>query len=56
MLLGNALVWDEKNSVGGMANRVVAGVADCIFTAFPNGLKKAVWVGNPLRQDFLNKP
>ena len=39
-----------------MANRVLAGVADCIFTAFPNVLKKAVWVGNPLRQDFLNKP
>ena len=56
VLLGKPLVLHEQNSVAGMANRVLAGVADCIFTAFPNVLKKAVWVGNPLRQDFLNKP
>ena len=56
VLLGKPLVLHEQNSVAGMANRVLAGVSDCIFTAFPNVLKKAVWVGNPLRQDFLNKP
>ena len=56
VLLGKPLVLHEQNSVAGMTNRVLAGVADCIFTAFPNVLKKAVWVGNPLRQDFLNKP
>jgi UDP-N-acetylglucosamine--N-acetylmuramyl-(pentapeptide) pyrophosphoryl-undecaprenol N-acetylglucosamine transferase len=56
VLLGKPLVLHEQNSVAGMANRVLAEVADCIFTAFPNVLKKAVWVGNPLRQDFLNKP
>ena len=56
VLLGKPLVLHEQNSVAGMANRVLAGVADCIFTAFPNVLNKAVWVGNPLRQDFLNKP
>ena len=56
VLFGKPLVLHEQNSVAGMANRVLAGVADCIFTAFPNVLKKAVWVGNPLRQDFLNKP
>lgn len=56
VLLGKPLVLHEQNSVAGMANRVLAGVADCIFTAFPNVLQKAVWVGNPLRQDFLNKP
>ena len=56
VLLGKPLVLHEQNSVAGMANRVLAGVADCIFTAFPNVLKKAVWVGNPLRQEFLNKP
>ena len=56
VLLGKPLVLHEQNSVAGMANRVLAGVADCIFTAFPNVLKKAVWVGNPLRQDFLDKP
>ena len=56
VLLGKPLVLHEQNSVAGMANRVLAEVADCIFTAFPNVLNKAVWVGNPLRQDFLNKP
>jgi UDP-N-acetylglucosamine--N-acetylmuramyl-(pentapeptide) pyrophosphoryl-undecaprenol N-acetylglucosamine transferase len=39
-----------------MANKVLAGVADKIYTAFPNVLSKGHWVGNPLRQDFLNKP
>jgi UDP-N-acetylglucosamine--N-acetylmuramyl-(pentapeptide) pyrophosphoryl-undecaprenol N-acetylglucosamine transferase len=56
VLLGKPLVLHEQNSVAGMANRVLAGVADCIFSAFPHVLKKAVWVGNPLRQEFLNKP
>jgi UDP-N-acetylglucosamine--N-acetylmuramyl-(pentapeptide) pyrophosphoryl-undecaprenol N-acetylglucosamine transferase len=39
-----------------MANKVLAGVADKIYTAFPNVFTKGHWVGNPLRQDFLNKP
>jgi UDP-N-acetylglucosamine--N-acetylmuramyl-(pentapeptide) pyrophosphoryl-undecaprenol N-acetylglucosamine transferase len=56
VLLGKPLVLHEQNSVAGMANRVLAGVADCIFSGFPHVLKKAVWVGNPLRQEFLNKP
>jgi UDP-N-acetylglucosamine--N-acetylmuramyl-(pentapeptide) pyrophosphoryl-undecaprenol N-acetylglucosamine transferase len=39
-----------------MANKVLAGVADKIYSAFPDVLQKAIWVGNPLRPDFLNKP
>ena len=39
-----------------MANKVLAGVADRIFTAFPNVLKKGQWVGNPLRAAFLAVP
>jgi UDP-N-acetylglucosamine--N-acetylmuramyl-(pentapeptide) pyrophosphoryl-undecaprenol N-acetylglucosamine transferase len=50
------LVLHEQNSVAGLANKVLAGVADRIFSAFPDVLKKGVWVGNPLRQNFLNKP
>jgi UDP-N-acetylglucosamine--N-acetylmuramyl-(pentapeptide) pyrophosphoryl-undecaprenol N-acetylglucosamine transferase len=46
----------EQNSVAGLANKVLASVADKIYSAFPNVLKKAIWVGNPLRQEFLNKP
>ena len=49
VLLGKPLVLHEQNSVAGMANKVLAGVADRVFTAFPNVLKKASWVGNPLR-------
>ncbi len=56
VLLGKPLVLHEQNSVAGMANRILAGVADRVFTAFPNVLKNAQWVGNPLRQAFLQQP
>jgi UDP-N-acetylglucosamine--N-acetylmuramyl-(pentapeptide) pyrophosphoryl-undecaprenol N-acetylglucosamine transferase len=55
VLLGKPLVLHEQNSVAGMANRVLAGVADRVFTAFPNVLKKGIWVGNPLRAEFLQQ-
>ncbi len=56
VLMGKPLVLHEQNSVAGLANKVLAGVADRIFCAFPHVLKKGIWVGNPLRQNFLNKP
>ncbi|MGQ3083581.1 MAG: undecaprenyldiphospho-muramoylpentapeptide beta-N-acetylglucosaminyltransferase [Hydrogenophaga sp.] len=56
VLAGKPLVLHEQNSVAGMANRVLAGVADRVFTAFPNVFKKAQWVGNPLRAAFLQQP
>jgi UDP-N-acetylglucosamine--N-acetylmuramyl-(pentapeptide) pyrophosphoryl-undecaprenol N-acetylglucosamine transferase len=56
VLLGKPLVLHEQNSVAGLANKVLAGVADRIFSAFPNVLNKGMWVGNPLRPNFLNKP
>jgi UDP-N-acetylglucosamine--N-acetylmuramyl-(pentapeptide) pyrophosphoryl-undecaprenol N-acetylglucosamine transferase len=55
-LLGKPLVLHEQNSVAGMANRILAGVADRVFTAFPNVMRKAAWVGNPLRAAFLEQP
>jgi UDP-N-acetylglucosamine--N-acetylmuramyl-(pentapeptide) pyrophosphoryl-undecaprenol N-acetylglucosamine transferase len=55
-LLGKPLVLHEQNSVAGMANKVLAGIADRVFTAFPNVFKKAAWVGNPLRAEFLRQP
>jgi UDP-N-acetylglucosamine--N-acetylmuramyl-(pentapeptide) pyrophosphoryl-undecaprenol N-acetylglucosamine transferase len=39
-----------------MANKVLAGVADRVFTAFPKVMNKARWVGNPLRPAFLHQP
>jgi UDP-N-acetylglucosamine--N-acetylmuramyl-(pentapeptide) pyrophosphoryl-undecaprenol N-acetylglucosamine transferase len=56
VLLGKPLVLHEQNSVAGMANKVLAGIADQIFTAFPDVLKKAQWVGNPLRAAFTQQP
>ncbi|OYQ39109.1 undecaprenyldiphospho-muramoylpentapeptide beta-N-acetylglucosaminyltransferase [Rhodoferax sp. TH121] len=56
VLCGKPLVLHEQNSVAGMANKVLAGVADRVFAAFPNVLKKGEWVGNPLRTEFLNLP
>jgi UDP-N-acetylglucosamine--N-acetylmuramyl-(pentapeptide) pyrophosphoryl-undecaprenol N-acetylglucosamine transferase len=55
VLLGKPLVLHEQNSVAGMANKVLAGVADKVFTAFPDVLAKAQWVGNPLRAEFLQQ-
>jgi len=56
VLLGKPLVLHEQNSVAGLANKVLAEVADRRFSAFPNALAKADWVGNPLREAFLNQP
>ncbi|MDO5288589.1 MAG: undecaprenyldiphospho-muramoylpentapeptide beta-N-acetylglucosaminyltransferase [Pseudomonadota bacterium] len=56
---GKPLVLHEQNSVPGMANKVLAGVADRVFTAFPGVLPKArrvQWVGNPLREAFTQYP
>lgn len=55
VLLGKPLVLHEQNSIAGMANRVLAGVADQVFTAFPDVMTKAHWVGNPLRQAFVEQ-
>jgi UDP-N-acetylglucosamine--N-acetylmuramyl-(pentapeptide) pyrophosphoryl-undecaprenol N-acetylglucosamine transferase len=56
VLLGKPLVLHEQNSVAGLSNRVLARIADRVFTAFPNVMPKAQWVGNPLRSEFLQHP
>ena len=55
VLAGKPLVLHEQNSVAGMANKVLASVADRVFTAFPNVFKKGQWVGNPLRTAFTQQ-
>ena len=55
VLLGKPLVLHEQNSVAGMVNKILAQVADRVFTAFPNVLKNAEWVGNPLRIAFTQQ-
>ncbi|MCC2675802.1 MAG: undecaprenyldiphospho-muramoylpentapeptide beta-N-acetylglucosaminyltransferase [Ramlibacter sp.] len=56
VLLGKPLVLHEQNSVAGMANKVLAGVADRVYSAFPDVMKKGQWIGNPLRAEFLRQP
>ncbi|MDZ7891080.1 MAG: undecaprenyldiphospho-muramoylpentapeptide beta-N-acetylglucosaminyltransferase [Rhodoferax sp.] len=56
VLCGKPLVLHEQNSVAGLANKVLAGVADRVFSAFPGVMPKAEWIGNPLRAEFLNLP
>ncbi len=56
VLLGRPLVLHEQNSVAGLANKVLAGVADRVYSAFPQVIKKGEWVGNPLREAFLRQP
>jgi UDP-N-acetylglucosamine--N-acetylmuramyl-(pentapeptide) pyrophosphoryl-undecaprenol N-acetylglucosamine transferase len=49
-LLGRPLAIHEQNSVAGLANRVLSGVADHVLVAFPDALRKATFVGNPVRE------
>jgi len=56
VLLGRPLILHEQNSVAGMANKVLSRVADRVFSAFPNVIAGANWVGNPLRAAFLHVP
>jgi UDP-N-acetylglucosamine--N-acetylmuramyl-(pentapeptide) pyrophosphoryl-undecaprenol N-acetylglucosamine transferase len=52
VLQGRPLVLHEQNSIAGLANRVLARVADRVLCAFPNALAGAEWVGNPIRADL----
>jgi UDP-N-acetylglucosamine--N-acetylmuramyl-(pentapeptide) pyrophosphoryl-undecaprenol N-acetylglucosamine transferase len=51
-LTGVPLVLHEQNSVAGLANKVLALVADRILTGFPGVLRKGIWVGNPVRSEI----
>lgn len=48
-LSGRPLLVHEQNAIAGLANRVLSGVADRVLTGFPETLKGAQWVGNPVR-------
>ena len=52
---GHKLVVHEQNSVAGMANKVLALFAQSVLTTFPDVLKKAQWIGNPLREAFVKQ-
>jgi UDP-N-acetylglucosamine--N-acetylmuramyl-(pentapeptide) pyrophosphoryl-undecaprenol N-acetylglucosamine transferase len=51
-LLTRPLAVHEQNAIAGLANRVLAGVADRKLEAFPGSLKGAEWTGNPVRAEI----
>ncbi|MHB9118265.1 MAG: undecaprenyldiphospho-muramoylpentapeptide beta-N-acetylglucosaminyltransferase [Burkholderiales bacterium] len=69
-LLARPLVIHEQNSVAGLSNRVLAGLADKVLVAFPQafehgreGWKRALpqpksteWCGNPVRTEIAALP
>ena len=55
VLWGKPLVLHEQNSVAGLANKVLAAMADRVFTAFPGVFRTGQWVGNPLRRAFTQQ-
>lgn len=51
-LLKQPLVLHESNSVAGSANLALAKIAMRVLTGFPDTMKPAEWVGNPIREEF----
>jgi len=55
-LMGLPLILHEQNSVAGLSNKWLARVAAKVYTAFPDVIEKASWIGNPLRDKFMGRP
>lgn len=55
-LLGKPLVLHEQNAIAGLANQLLAKVADRVLTAFPDVLPRATWCGNPVRKEIVSLP
>lgn len=55
-LLGRPLVLHEQNSIAGLANKVLARVADRVLCAFPKTLPDSEWTGNPVREELAHLP
>lgn len=55
-LFGKPLLIHEQNAIPGLANRVLAGVADRVLSAFPDafeGRVDVIWSGNPVRREIV---
>ena len=56
-LFNRPLVIHEQNSVAGLANRVLAKLADRVLTTFPQAFGEStavIWTGNPVRQEIVS--
>ena len=51
-LLNRPLALHEQNAIPGLANRVLAAIADKVMVGFPGALKGAEWTGNPVRSEI----
>jgi len=51
-LLARPFALHEQNAVAGLANRLLAHVADKRMAAFPDALRGAEWTGNPVRAEI----
>ncbi len=51
-LLNRPLAIHEQNSVAGLANRVLARLADRVLVSFPETLARGEFVGNPVRAEI----
>lgn len=53
-LLGKPLLIHEQNSIPGLANRVLAKLADKVLLGFPHAIRdeKAIFSGNPVRSEI----
>jgi len=54
--LNRPLAIHEQNSVAGLANRVLAKLADRVMTTFPGAFSEAtavIWTGNPVRDEIV---
>jgi UDP-N-acetylglucosamine--N-acetylmuramyl-(pentapeptide) pyrophosphoryl-undecaprenol N-acetylglucosamine transferase len=54
-LLNRPLAIHEQNSIAGLANRVLAKLADRVLTTYPHAFGEAtavIWTGNPVREEI----
>ena len=56
--LNRPLAVHEQNAIPGLANRILARLADRVLAGFPGAFGSAavIWTGNPVRQDIAALP
>jgi UDP-N-acetylglucosamine--N-acetylmuramyl-(pentapeptide) pyrophosphoryl-undecaprenol N-acetylglucosamine transferase len=55
-LLNRPFAIHEQNAIPGLANKVLAQVADRVYAAFPDALRGSTWSGNPVRAAIASSP
>lgn len=57
-LMGVPVIIHEQNAVAGLTNRILSHFSKYVLMGFPGAIKnkKAILVGNPVRQSFIDLP